>query len=242
MSEPLSIQTAVITGASRGIGRAIAEALGKQKMRLVLLARSKDKLEEVATRVNELGGEGIVEECDFSNQESLQDAILSIKNKINKIDIFISNAGAFLEKPLTDISLQEWERVMRINLTAPFLLYKEMMLIMKNQKSGGKIITIASSSSLKGYVNQSVYSASKHGLLGLTRCLAIEGKPHNIHVNTICPGGVKTDFIKGSYCEKRVSKGPMIEPEDVAKLVLFLIQQKENVDIPEVVLNRFAPQ
>ena len=242
MSEPLSIQTAVITGASRGIGRAIAEALGKQKMRLVLLARSKDKLEEVATRVNELGGEGIVEECDFSNQESLQEAILSIKNKINKIDIFISNAGAFLEKPLTDISLQEWERVMRINLTAPFLLYKEMMLIMKNQKSGGKIITIASSSSLKGYVNQSVYSASKHGLLGLTRCLAIEGKPHNIHVNTICPGGVKTDFIKGSYCEKRVSKGPMIEPEDVAKLVLFLIQQKENVDIPEVVLNRFAPQ
>ena len=241
MSEPLSIQTAVITGASRGIGRAIAEALGKQKMRLVLLARSKDKLEEVATRVNELGGEGIVEECDFSNQESLQDAILSIKNKINKIDIFISNAGAFLEKPLTDISLQEWERVMRINLTAPFLLYKEMMLIMKNQKSGGKIITIASSSSLKGYVNQSVYSASKHGLLGLTRCLAIEGKPHNIHVNTICPGGVKTDFIKGSYCEKRVSKGPMIEPEDVAKLVLFLIQQKENVDIPEIVLNRFAP-
>jgi 3-oxoacyl-[acyl-carrier protein] reductase len=241
MSEPLSIQTAVITGASRGIGRAIAEALGKQKMRLVLLARSKDKLEEVAMRVNELGGEGIVEECDFSNQESLQEAILSIKNKINKIDIFISNAGAFLEKPLTDISLQEWERVMRINLTAPFLLYKEMMLIMKNQKSGGKIITIASSSSLKGYVNQSVYSSSKHGLLGLTRCLAIEGKPHNIHVNTICPGGVKTDFIKGSYCEKRVSKGPMIEPEDVAKLVLFLIQQKENVDIPEIVLNRFAP-
>lgn len=242
MQQSLNMKTAVITGASRGIGRAIAEALGKNRMRLVLLARSKDKLKEVANLVNDLGGEGIVVECDFSCQKSLNSAISRIKKRCKVIDLFVSNAGAFLEKPITDISLDEWERIMQINLTAPFLLLKAMLSIMKNQDHGGRIITIASSSSLKGYVNQSVYSSSKHGLLGLTRCLAIEAKPHNIHVSTICPGGVRTDFIKGSYCEERVSKGPMIEPEDVAKLVLFLFQQKENIEIPEIVMNRFAVQ
>ncbi len=240
MHRSFNNKTAIITGASRGIGKAIAETLGKQKMRLILLARSRDQLEKVARQVNELGGEGIVEECDFYDAESLKSSINSIKARFEEINIFISNAGTFLEKPLTDITLEEWERVMRINLTAPFLLFKEMLSVMKDQEQGGNIISIASSSSLKGYVNQSVYSSSKHGLLGLARCLAIEAKPHNIHVNTICPGGVRTDLIKGSDCEKRVSEGPMIEPQDVADLVLFLLQQKSNIDIPEVIMNRFA--
>lgn len=242
MQQSLSLKTAVITGASRGIGRAIAETLGKQKMRIALLARSKDKLEEVARRINDSGGEGIVEECDFCDQDSLDSSINRIKEKFKEINVFVSNAGVFLEKSLTDISLQEWERVMRVNLTTPFLLFKEMLVVMKNQECGGRIITIASSSSLKGYKDQSAYSSSKHGLLGLTRCLAIEAKPHNIHVNTICPGGVRTDFMKGSYREKFISEGPVIEPEDVADVVLFLLQRRNNIDIPEVIMNRFALQ
>ncbi len=241
MHQSLAGKTAIITGASRGIGRSIAETLAKQKMRLALLARTKEKLEEVAMRVNDYGGEGMAEECDLCDPDSIKLSVRRVIDRFKGIDVFISNAGTFIEKPLTDISLAEWERVMRVNLTAPFLLFQEMLKIMKRQGKGGKIIIIGSSSSLKGYVNQAAYSSSKHGLLGLARCLAIEGRPHNIHVNTICSGGVRTELLKGSYCWERMSKGPVIEPEDIARLVLFLLQQQENVDIPEIILKRFAP-
>ncbi len=241
MHQSLAGKTAIITGAGRGIGRSIAETLAKQNMKLALLARTKEQLEEVARRVDDLGGEGMAEECDLCDPDAIKLSVRRVIDRFKAIDVFISNAATFLEKPLGDISLEEWEQVMRVNLTAPFLFFQEMLRIMKRQGKGGKIITIASSSSMKGYVDQSAYSSSKHGLLGLARCLAIEAQPHKIHVHTICPGGVRTDFLKGSYCGERVSRGPLIEPQDIADMVLFLIRQQENVDIPEIILKRFTP-
>jgi 3-oxoacyl-[acyl-carrier protein] reductase len=110
---------------------------------------------------------------------------------------------------------------------------------MKDQK-GGRIIAIASAASTQGYIHQAAYCASKHGLLGFTRCLSIEARPHNVHVHTICPGGVRTDLLKDTYMGKRVSQGSLIEPENIAELVLFLIRQPENIDIPEINLKRYT--
>ena len=110
---------------------------------------------------------------------------------------------------------------------------------MKDHKAG-RIIAIASSASIQGYTHQAAYCASKHGLLGFMRCLSIEARAHNVHVHTICPGGVRTDLIKDTYMGDRVSQGPMIEPDNVADLVLYLIRQPKNIDIPEINLKRYA--
>ncbi len=239
MENMLKGKTAIITGASRGIGKTIAIALGREKMRLALLARSANKLQEVVDEVHAVGGEAIAVPCDLMDPDAVATSLQRIFQYFNSLDVLISNAGVFLEKPITEIELSEWDRVLKSNLTATFLLCKSAFLKMKAQK-GGRIIAIASSASTQGFVNQAAYCASKHGLLGFTRCLSIEAKPHNVHVHTICPGGVRTDLLKDTYMGQRVSQGSLIEPENIADLVLFLIRQPKNIDIPEINLKRFV--
>jgi 3-oxoacyl-[acyl-carrier protein] reductase len=239
MENTLSGKTAIITGASRGIGKTIAIALGREKMRLALLARSTNKLQEVVDEIHAVGGEAIAVPCDLMNSDAVETSLKRVFQHFNSLDVLISNAGVFLEKPILEIEIGEWDRVLKTNLTATFLLCQSAFLKMKDQK-GGRIIAIASSASTQGYIHQAAYCASKHGLLGFTRCLSIEARPHNVHVHTICPGGVRTDLIKDTYMGKRVSQGPLIEPDNIAELVLFLLRQPENVDIPEINLKRFA--
>jgi len=232
-------KTAIVTGASRGIGKAIAIALGREKMRLALLARSTDKLQEVVDEIQAVGGEAHAFPCDLMNPSAVKSSLDSIFQHFITLDVLISNAGIFLEKPITDIEIEEWDKVLRTNLTGTFLLCQSAFAKMKDQKAG-RIIAIASSASIQGYTHQAAYCASKHGLLGFTRCLSIEAKAHNVHVHTICPGGVRTDLIKDTYMGERVSQGHLIESENIADLVLFLIRQPGNIDIPEINLKRYA--
>lgn len=235
----LNGKTAIVTGASRGIGKAIALALGKEKMRLALLARSSDQLQEVVEKIHAVGGEALAVPCDLMNSNAVEASLKSVFRQFDSLDVMISNAGIFLEKAIAEIELEEWNRVLRTNLTATFLICQQAFLTMKAQKSG-KIIAIASSASTQGFIHQAAYCASKHGLLGFTRCLSIEAKPYNVHVHTICPGGVRTGLLADTYMGERVSQGAIIEPENIADLVLFLIRQPENIDIPEINLKRFA--
>lgn len=239
MEKTLEGKTAIVTGASRGIGKTIAIALGREKMRLALLARSTDKLKEVVDEIHAVGGEAVAFPCDLMNSGVVKASLNEISQKFDSLDVLISNAGIFLEKAITDIELEEWEKVLRTNLTGTFLLCQSAFAKMKKQASG-RIIAIASSASTQGYTHQAAYCASKHGLLGFTRCLSIEARAHNVHVHTICPGGVRTDLIKDTYMGERVSQGPMIEPDNIADLVLYLIRQPENIDIPEIILKRYA--
>ena len=239
MENTLSGKTAIVTGASRGIGKTIAVALGKEKMRLALLARSTDQLQEVVGHIRAAGGEAIAVPCDLMNSDAVEASLNKVYQQFDSLDVLINNAGIFLEKPITEIKLEEWDRVLRINLTASFLICQSAFLKMKDRKSG-RIIAIASSASTQGFIHQAGYCASKHGLLGFMRCLSIEAKPHNVHVHTICPGGVRTDLLKGTYMGQRVSQSAIIEPENIADLVLFLVRQPGNIDIPEINLKRFA--
>ena len=239
MEKTLEGKTAIVTGASRGIGKTIAIALGREKMRLALLARSTDKLKEVVDEIQAVGGEAVAFPCDLMNSGAVKASLKEIFQYFSTLDVLISNAGIFLEKAITDIELEEWENVLRTNLTGTFLLCQSAFAKMKNQESG-RIIAIASSASTQGYIHQAAYCASKHGLLGFTRCLSIEARAHNVHVHTICPGGVRTDLIKDTFMGDRVSQGPMIEPDNIADLVLYLIRQPKNIDIPEINLKRYA--
>ena len=239
MENMLRGKTAIITGASRGIGKTVAIALGRKKMRLALLARSTNKLQEVVDEIHTVGGEAIAVPCDLMNPDVVEMSLNRIFQHFNSLDVLISNAGIFLEKPISEIKIEEWDKVLKTNLTGTFLLCQSAFLKMKDQKSG-RIIAIASSASTQGFIHQAAYCASKHGLLGFTRCLSIEAKPHNVHVHTICPGGVRTDLLADTYMGERVSQGTLIEPDNIAELVLFLIRQPANIDIPEINLKRFT--
>ncbi len=214
-------KTAIVTGASRGIGRAVAEALHRKGVRLTLLCRTKPDVP------------GTFIPCDFAEPGS-------IPRKLGPVDFLINNAGTFLEKPVAEMPLEDWERVLRVNLTSTFLVTRAVLPAMIARKTG-RIVFIASTASMQGYLHQSAYVASKHGMLGFARALAIETKPHNIHVHSLCPGGVDTDLIKGTYLGSRLAGQPMIAPADIAEMVVFLLKQPDNVDIPELVVRRYSP-
>lgn len=240
MDRELQERTAIVTGASRGIGRAIALALGGCGMRLGLLARSQERLEEVADEVEALGGRALVAECDLGDLSALEVTARRLVERLGSVDLLVNNAGVFHESAVVEPLLDDWERVLRINLTAPMLLCR-LILPLMIAAGGGRIVNIASSSAVQGYAGQAAYSASKHGLLGLARCLALEARPHNIHVHTLCPGGVDTDLIRGTEVGRRFEGQPLMVPQDIADLVLFCISQAGDVDMPEVVLRRFIP-
>jgi NAD(P)-dependent dehydrogenase (short-subunit alcohol dehydrogenase family) len=198
-------------------------------VRLGLLSRSRP----------DLGGEFVA--CDLADLAQIPGAVRTLLERLGTVDFLINNAGTFLEQAVPDIQLTDWERVLHVNLTAPFLLAREVLPHMKARRQG-RIINIASTSSLQGYLHQSAYCASKHGLLGFGRSLAMEAKPHNIHVHNLCPGGVDTDLIKGTCLGERLKGQPMIAPEDIAEMVLFLLRQPDNIDLTEVVVRRFDPK
>ena len=139
---------------------------------------------------------------------------------------------------MPEIQLADWERLLRVNVTAPFLITREILPQMIARRQG-RIINIATTASSQGYLHQSAYSASKHALLGFARSLAMEVKPHGIHVYNLCPGGVDTDFIKGTCLGERLKGQPMINPEDIAEMVVFILCQPENVDMSEIIVRRF---
>jgi len=222
-------KTALVTGASRGIGLAVARALGRAGVRLTLLSRTRPPA----------GVRGKFIPCDLAEAEQIPAAVAQAADHLGRIDFVINNAGLFLEKPVPEIALADWEKILRVNLTAPFLVCREVLPAMIKRRQG-RVINIASVASLQGYLHQSAYSASKHGLLGFARSLAIEARPHHIHVHTLCPGGVDTGLIKGTLLGERLKGQPMIQSGDIAETVLFLLRQPANIDLPEIVIRRFA--
>jgi NAD(P)-dependent dehydrogenase (short-subunit alcohol dehydrogenase family) len=222
----LKATTAILTGASRGIGLAIAKTLAREGVRLAMLSRTQPK------------ARGRFIPCDLADLDSIPAAVAEALRSLGGCDVLINNAGVFLEKPLTEISREDWERVLRVNATAAFLLTREVLPAMIARRRG-RIINIASTAGTQGYPWQSAYCASKHALLGFARALALEVKPHNIHVHTLCPGGVDTGLIKGTRLAERLRGQTMIAPADIAEWVVTLVRQPENIEISELVIRRF---
>jgi len=221
-------KTAIVTGASRGIGLAVAKTLAREGVKLALLSRTKPPAS--------VRGKFI--KCDLAEVEKIPAVISGALKHLGRLDYLVNNAGIFLEKPVSKISLADWERVLRVNLTAPFMICRETLRHLAARK--GRIVNVISSAAMKGYLHQSAYSASKHGFLGFARSLALEAKPHGVHIYNLCPGGVDTDLIKGTQLGARLKGQPMIQPADVAKMVVFLLRQADNIDLPEIYVRRFV--
>ena len=226
-SEPV----AVITGASRGIGAAIARELARRGHRLALLSRDREKLREV---VQEVAGESPAVEtfsCDLQDPQQVEKTFEAILPWAGQIDVLVNNAGLGIFAPLHELSDTDWDSQLNTNLRGVFYCSRAVIPAMISQQSG-TIINISSLAGKNAFAGGSAYCASKWGLQGLTYCMAEELRQHNIRVSIICPGSVHTEFSP----HKGKDPAKMLQPEDVAKTVGWLLEQSPQSFVSEISL------
>lgn len=226
----MSQRTALITGASRGIGKACAQALAGEGHRVILTARSLDKLHETAAGIRNSGAETFVVEIDLSSRESIADAIARATKEFGRIDILVNNAGITKDGLAVRMKPADWEVVLQTNLSGAFYATQQVLPGMMKER-WGRIVNISSVVGESGNPGQANYVASKAGLIGLTKSLAQELGSRNITVNAVAPGYIETDMTQGLSAElkqKMIDLTPlkrMGTPEDVAAAVNFLVSE-----------------
>jgi NAD(P)-dependent dehydrogenase (short-subunit alcohol dehydrogenase family) len=235
MPKRLAGKVAIVTGASRGIGRAISVALAREAATVVLAARSIQKLQETADQVTEAGGKADIVVTELTEEESIKNLVKATSKKFSRLDILVNNAGVTHSAKLEETATEDWQRCMLINARAPFILCREALPLLKRAEAG-YIINIASVVGVKGYPLQSAYTSSKHALRGMTISLAEELRGSNIRVHLLCPGGVDTDLVQ--KVRPDIKKDELMQPEEIAELVLYLVTHKGNAVIDELHIRR----
>lgn len=229
--ERLNGKVALITGAGKGIGKAIAIAYAKQGIKVCCIARTLNDIDLTVNEIKALGGDAISILCDVTNYENLEITMQKAFQQFGRIDILVINAGTDCEKvPVDKLDIEEWKRVIDINLNGAFYTAKAAIPYLKRNGTG-KIITIGSGMGHKGRPDSAPYSCSKAGLWMLTRILAQELLEYKISVNELIPGLVNTDMGNDSKKDNRSSfsiKEEWIkEPDDVSDLAIFLAGQPD---------------
>ena len=217
-------KVALVTGAGRGAGRAIALRLAREGAGVSLLARTADQLEVVARAIEADGGRALVTPADVSDAEAVEKAVAATEARFGGLDALINNAGIGLAAPSSGYPLENWHRVLDTNLTGAFVCSRAAYDALK-RRGGGNIIAIASGAGRQGYPRMAAYCASKFGLIGLMQALAAEWGPEQIKVSTILPGSIMTDFGGGVAADRARSGAKYIAPEDLADAVVFLLTQ-----------------
>ncbi len=227
--------TALVTGASRGIGRCIAMRLAEEGVNLVLTATREQPLQVVVKDIQEKGGQATCLACDLTRLAGLPGFISQVAECYGGLDILINNAGWSVRKPLVETTDEDWEMCFAVNATAPFVLARECFnLLCKSPQAA--IINIGSVVGHKGYLSQGAYGASKHALMGLSKVLAAELQPYGIRVHTINSGAVATEMIR----EMRPDLDPagMIDPCFIAEMVIFLLKNRGSGVVDDIHIRR----
>ncbi|MVZ96559.1 SDR family oxidoreductase [Sphingorhabdus sp. IMCC26285] len=225
------MKVALVTGAAQGVGFATAKLLAETGHHVVMT-----DLQDIEVQANSLiasGGKVSALSGDISSESFVIELARKIAAEHEAADILVNNAGISLIQSAEDTTIEQWQRVMGINLTGPFLLCREMGRQML-ARGRGNIVNVASIAGLHGIIDRSAYNASKHGLIGLTRTLAAEWGGRGVRVNAVCPGWIKTEMDaadqgSGAYSDddivNRVPMARFAKPEDVAKAIAFLAQE-----------------
>jgi 3-oxoacyl-[acyl-carrier protein] reductase len=223
----LSGQVAIVTGASRGLGRAIALALAAAGAKVACVARSADKLKETVDAIRAAGGTAEVFECDVTNAASVDKVVETVAEKWEKIHILVNNAGITRDTLIPRMSDEDWDSVIETNLRGTFLFTRAVTRPMM-QSRYGRIINIASVSGIAGNPGQANYSASKAGIIGMTQTVARELASRKVTVNAIAPGFIETEMTQAmgdvvlDEVKKRIPAKRVGQPDEVAACVLFL--------------------
>ena len=236
----LKNKVAVVTGAGGGIGRAVAAALGKEDMRVVLFGgNDNSKLMATANAVRKSGGEPLVFAGDLTDMNFISDTVPKVLKEAGGIDVLINNAGKAFNAAFEDTPAEIFDKLFAINVKVPYFLTQKFLPYLK-KSDRAEIINVCSVVSHAGYPMQSAYVASKHALLGFTKSLAAELYEKNIRVHAICPGGVYTDMVK--VARPDLSDDGMIKPEEIADIVMFFLKNRGNAVIDEICVHRVNKQ
>ena len=223
-----------MTGAARGIGRRVALTLAERSY--AVAANDLVAPEETLEELKRTGAKTLPVPGDVSDEEVVRGMVGAVIGELGRVDVLVNNAGVSLIAPVEETTLADWRRVLEVNLTGPFLMCREFGKEML-ERGSGNIVNVSSVAGLLGVADRAAYSASKHGLVGLTRTLAAEWGGRGVRVNAVCPGWVKTemdaeDQAGGGYTdsdiEGRVPMGRFAKPEDVAQTVAFLADPEQS--------------
>jgi NAD(P)-dependent dehydrogenase (short-subunit alcohol dehydrogenase family) len=230
----LAGKVALVTGAGRGIGRGIARAFAREGATLLLTGRTASHLEETVAEARSLSGQpALVYPADVADEGQVEALFQRATNEFGRLDLLVNNAGAFDGGSLDQLSVEAWDKVINTNLRAPFLCTRSALRIMKPQKSG-RIINIGSISAQRVRPNSGPYSASKHGLWGLTQVTALEGRDFGITCCCLHPGNVMV--------ERRVDSGkvedaePMLSADEIAQVALLMATLPPHVEMLEAIV------
>jgi 3-oxoacyl-[acyl-carrier protein] reductase len=231
LTADLNDQVAIVTGASQGLGKAVAICLAANGATVMCLARSADKLADTVSLIETAGGKAEAVSCDVTDRAAAKAVIESAKEKYGRLDILVNNAGITRDKLMRGMSDEEWDDVIATNLTSCFVCSRTAAGIMRRAKHG-RIINMASISGLIGNPGQANYSASKAGMIGLTRTLSKELISRGVTVNAVAPGFIASEMTEElgevvlNEAKKRIPAKRLGTAEEVAATVLFLASKE----------------
>ena len=241
MGKQLEGKIAIVTGASNGIGRGIAERFAAEGARTVLVARRAALLEEVAAGIAQKGGEALVHPVDLTHEDGIVALFARVRERFGRLDVLVNNAGISTHRDTEDITLDYWRTALDINITAPFLCSREAVRLMKAQTpKGGRIINIGSVSAKTPRPDSLPYTVCKFGLQGMTHQLTMDGRKHDIVASIIHPGATLSSFTTR---RGRTTAGPGERPddyvmaaEDVAKVAVLMAALPGEVNLYEATI------
>ncbi len=223
----------IITGAGTGIGKGIARAYAREGAKLVLASRQRDNLERTAEEVRAGGGEALVVPTDVTVETQVVALFEKTVSEFGRLDVLVNNSGVFDGGPIDELSLATWQKVVDVNLTGPFLCSREAMKIMKRQR-GGRIINVGSISAQMPRYNSVPYTTTKHGLTGMTKATALEGREYGVVVSALHPGNVLTERRASSDSE--ADQEPMMSTDEIAKVAVTMAALDSGVNLLEAIV------
>jgi NADP-dependent 3-hydroxy acid dehydrogenase YdfG len=239
-SSQLAGKTAIVTGASAGVGRATALALAHHGANLVVTARREDRLRQLCAEIESIGVKAVCHAGDAAEEPTARRTIDLAIETFGHLDIVINNAGAGNYKNLVDTSAEDYDALMATNMRSGFLFSRHAAPLMIGQSSG-TIFFISSIAGLQGAAGEAVYCATKFAQVGFAQALDAELRKHGIKVGVICPGGIKTEFAIGhGRTEESVRNSPMMDPADVAETIVFACLQPPNARIPQMTVRHMG--
>lgn len=233
MSNTLKDKVILVTGAGRGLGAAICKRLSQEGAQIVLTDIREDDLARTAKEITDAGCNARTYMMDVGQERSVQEVMEKVVSELGKLDVVINNAGVDYTKSVEELSLDEWDKVMSVNLRGPFVVSKTAFPLLK--KNGqGHIVNIVSTASKRAWANASPYHASKWGLLGFSHALHVEGRKENIKVTAVIAGGMKTPFLLDRFPDIDVNL--LQDPKNVADTIRYVLSQPAETVIPEVMV------
>lgn len=230
-------KVAIVTGGGRGIGRAVALALARDGASVVVSSRTTSEIEEVAQEVRELGQRALAAQADVSSETDVSNLVARALEAFGRIDILVNNAATNLPvRCVRDLTLTEWNRVLGVNLTGPFLCCRAVLPTMIEQHAG-KIINVSSIGGRRGAAGRSPYRPTKAALINFTECLAAEVKQYGIDANCVCPGATATRML--TDIDRAKGRSDLMQPEEIAEVVLFLASPESSA-ITGAVIDAFG--